>query len=215
MISTELNELQKEFLARFFARESSFYLTGGAALVGYYLHHRQTQDLDLFTLKSDIEHGAAIVNEVAREMTAMVEPLQTSPDFRRILLRRNDASIVIDLIREYVFQIDNEKRLIGGVRVDAPEEILANKLCALLSRSEIRDLVDLRAIELSGFSLEDVFANAQKKDSGLTAAQLSWVLSQIQIGEESELPANVSPGSLREYLEDLKERLVKLALPEK
>ena len=48
-----LTALQRELLAQFFANESAFHLSGGAALVGYYLHHRTTSDLDLFTADRD------------------------------------------------------------------------------------------------------------------------------------------------------------------
>lgn len=60
MNNIELANLQKQFLKRFFTRETKFFLTGGAALVGFYLHHRQTKDLDLFSLESEIENGAAL-----------------------------------------------------------------------------------------------------------------------------------------------------------
>lgn len=72
-----------------------------------------------------------------------------------MLVKRENEAIIVDLVREYVFQIEREKPIINGIRVDSPEEILANKLCALLSRSEIRDLVDVRELENAGFSLEN------------------------------------------------------------
>ncbi len=136
-----LNNLQNDFLREFFGRENDFYLTGDAALVGFYLGHLETHDLDLFTLENDTGSGFRLVNEAAKELNASVEPIQTSSDFRHLLIKRNDEAIVVDLEREYVFQISKEKPVINGIRVDSPEEIFANKLCALLSRSEIRDLV--------------------------------------------------------------------------
>ncbi len=214
MTKIELIKLQKEFLKRFFERENNFFLSGGAALVGYYLHHRHTQDLDFFTLESEIERGVAIVNEVARELEADLESLQTSPDFRRFLLSRGDESVVVDLVREYVFQVDDRKRVFDGVRVDTPEEILANKLCALLSRSEVRDLVDVRALELAGYSLGYALVAARKKDTGLTAAQLAWVLSEISLGDDLVPPGDVSVSALRNYLDDLKTRLAAMAFPQ-
>ena len=51
MVKDALNNLQNEFLKAFFARENSFFLSGGTALVGFYFGHRETHDLDLFTLK--------------------------------------------------------------------------------------------------------------------------------------------------------------------
>jgi len=208
-----LNNLQNEFLREFFRRDNRFYLTGGAALAGYYLGHRETNDLDLFTLEHEIENGFAIVKEVAQALGANVEPIQTAPDFRRLLINRGDEAMVVDLVREYVFQLEREKREIGGIRIDSPEEILANKLCALLSRSEVRDLVDVRELEKAGFSLENALSVAQQKDTGLTAAQLAWVLSQISLGDDLTPPGNVSVVELRDYLGNLTARLNRLAFP--
>jgi len=44
-----LTPLQRDLLLAFFERERGFFLTGGAALAGFYLHHRETTDLDFFT----------------------------------------------------------------------------------------------------------------------------------------------------------------------
>ena len=93
------------------------------------------------------------------------------------------------------------------------DEIFANKLCALLSRSEIRDLVDVWAIENVGYGLEEALAVAARKDRGLTAGQLAWVLSEIQIGDDAPIPGGVSPAQLRQYLKSLERRLARLAYP--
>jgi predicted nucleotidyltransferase component of viral defense system len=211
--NSKLNNLQKDFLQAFFARENRFFLSGGAALVGFYFGHRETHDLDLFTLENEIENGFRLVREVAKELNASVESIQTAPDFRRLLLKKNDEAIVVDLVREYVFQVSPEKPIIKNIRVDTPEEILANKLCALLSRSEIRDLVDVRELEKAGFSLESALKVAEKKDFGLTPAGLAWVLNQINFGDEFQPPGAVSVLELRDYLSDLIDRLKRLALP--
>jgi Nucleotidyl transferase AbiEii toxin, Type IV TA system len=211
--SYKLSPLQLEFLRAFFQREHRFFLTGGAALVGFHLGHRDTHDLDLFTLEDVMTEGFAAVSEVAQQLGASIESLQTSPDFRRLLLRREAEAIVIDLVRERVVQAKAEKLLFGEIRVDPPEEILANKLCSLLSRSEIRDLVDVRALESIGYRVEDSLNNAHQKDRGLTAAQLGWVLSQIEFGDDLIPPGNVSRSELQNYLTALIERLANVAFP--
>jgi hypothetical protein len=120
------------------------------------------------------------------------------------------------------------------VRVDPPEEILANKLCTLLSRSELRDLVDVYALEQAGFRVEDALPLAEKKDGGLTPAQLAWVLSQIDLTslppgrivlcegyglppEETQPDAAAtripSRRELLAFLDDLSKRLVGRAMP--
>ncbi len=214
MIDKALNNLQKDFLREFFKRENRFFLSGGAALVGFYFGHRATLDLDLFTLENEIENGFRLAGEVAKELNASVESIQTSPDFRRLLIRRDTEAIVVDLVREYVFQISPEKPTINGIRIDSPEEILANKLCALLSRSEIRDLVDVRELEKAGFNLENALSVARQKDTGLTPAQLAWVLNQIKFGDDLIPPGNVLVIELRNYLDDLISRLNRLAFPQ-
>ncbi|MBA3601197.1 MAG: nucleotidyl transferase AbiEii/AbiGii toxin family protein [Acidobacteria bacterium] len=214
MAKAGLSNLQNDFLREFFGRENRFYLTGGAALVGFYLGHRETNDLDLFTLENEIENGFGTVRDAARALGASVEAIQTAPDFRRLLVKRGDEAVVVDLVREYVFQLELEKREINGIRIDSPEEILANKLCALLSRSEIRDLVDVRELENAGFKIEDALSVAQKKDTGLTAAQLAWVLNQIKFGDDLIPQGNVSIIELRDYLDDLISRLNRLAFPQ-
>jgi hypothetical protein len=200
-------------LAAFFERESGFFLTGGAALAGFHLRHRTTKDLDLFTTEQRIEEGVAALVEAASGVGASMESVRTESGFRRYLLRRGTSSVVVDLVLDLAPQIFPDKPLVGTIRVDPPQEILANKLCTLLSRAEIRDLVDVRALELAGFSVEEHLPLAQRKDGGLTPAQLAWVLSQIEIGEGATVPGEVTATDLREYLEDLKNRLAGQAFP--
>jgi Nucleotidyl transferase AbiEii toxin, Type IV TA system len=101
----------------------------------------------------------------------------------------------------------------GHIAVDSIEEIFANKICALLSRAELRDLVDVRALEASGLKLEDAFQGATQKDAGLTPAMLAWVLSSLSIGDDAHLPQGVTAQELKLYLQTLVERLSKKAFP--
>jgi hypothetical protein len=103
--------------------------------------------------------------------------------------------------------------VIDGIQVDPPGEILANKLCTLLARAEIRDLVDVRALEQAGYAVEEALEAASAKDGGLTPAQLSWVLSQIELGNDVATPGEVAIADLRLYLADLIQRLARKAFP--
>ncbi len=213
-MSSTLDSFQQEVLRAFFRREDRFFLTGGAALAGYHLGHRKTKDLDLFTVEDRLEEGVSALSALAREIGASVEALRTSPDFRRFLLRRGSDSVVVDLVRDLVPQLHPDKQRFGEIRVDPPEEILVNKLCTLLSRAEIRDLVDVQALEQRGYSVENALTQASRKDAGMTPAQLAWVLSQVEIGEDALPPGGLSASELREYLRDLQARLARLAFPE-
>jgi len=209
--SSTLDRLQRDVLEAFFEQEERFFVTGGAALAGYYLGHRKTHDLDLFTVEDVLEDGIATLRKVAHDLGSSIESVRTAPEFQRFLVTRGSESVVVDLVLERVPQLADKMRF-GRVRVDPPEEILANKLCTLLSRSELRDLVDVRALEQAGYSIEEALEPASRKDGGLTAAQLAWVLSEVRIGDDAE-PPGVSAKELRKYLDDLVRRLTRRAFP--
>lgn len=210
-LTSRLDPFQRELLQAFFDRERRFFLTGGAALAGYHLGHRETRDLDLFTTEEAMDDGLAALRDAARALGASMESLRTAPDFHRFLLSRDEEAVVVDLVFERAPQC-REKMRFGTVAVDPPEEILANKLCTLLSRAELRDLVDVRALEKAGYPVEAALGAAASKDAGLTPGQLAWVLSEIEIGADAE-PPGVSAIDLRSYLDDLVRRLTRLSFP--
>ena len=210
---SQLDSFQTEVLAAFFRREKRFFLTGGGALAGFYLGHRKTKDLDLFTEESCLDEGVAALRALAAEMGAEIEATQTAADFRRFLLRRGTDSVIVDLVRDRAPQLFPEKPWRHEIRIDLPEEILANKLSALLSRAEIRDLVDVRALERAGYAVETYLQPRFRKDGGLTPGQLGWVLSQIEIGDDAVLPGEVAPEEMRSYLRELGARLAQLSYP--
>ena len=49
----KLSALQAAVLEAFFATERDFFLSGGVALAGFHLQHRETTDLDLFTSSAE------------------------------------------------------------------------------------------------------------------------------------------------------------------
>jgi predicted nucleotidyltransferase component of viral defense system len=211
---SQLKPLQEEILLLFFEREDRFFLSGGAALAGFHLKHRTTADLDLFADSADVlDAGESALRAVAAHLGAIVKNVQTEPTIRRRLLERGNDRVRVDLVVDEAVQGYPDKLLFGAVRVDPPEEILANKLCTLLSRSEIRDVVDVYFLERAGFRVEDAVALAQRKDGGWTPATLAWLLSEIQIGDDARIPGGIAPAQLREFIADLIRRFSRLAYP--
>ncbi len=213
MVDSKLSALQTDVLRVFFRHERDFYLTGGGALAGFLLGHRTTTDLDLFCTTNRLDDGERALRATADELGAGLENIRTAPDFRRRLVRRGEESVLVDMVHERVPQGPGDKLSISGIRVDRPEEILANKLCTLLSRSEVRDLVDVMLLEHAGYRVEQAFRLAQAKDGGLTPAQLAWVLSEIQIGDDARIPGGVSAAQLREFVSRLRSRMTTLGFP--
>ena len=213
-MSGKLTPFQDEVLRAFFERESGFFLTGGGALSGFHLKHRETSDLDLFTTDAmAFERGRHVVASVAEGIEARLEVRQDAPGFRRFALTRGDEALVVDLVLERVKQLHAEKLNLGGVLVDPPEEILANKLTTLVSRCEERDLVDVLFLERAGLCVEDALPGALEKDGGCTPATLAWLLSELSIGDRAKLPAGITVSELRAYTDDLVRRLRRAAAP--
>jgi len=115
---------------------------------------------------------------------------------------------VIDLVKDVSPQLHADKLDRDNILMDAPDEILANKLTALVGRAEERDLVDVLFLERAGYPVEAALPVAMDKDGGCTPATLAWLLSEITIPDGIALPAGVSPTELRAYLTELVGRLL-------
>jgi hypothetical protein len=207
-----LTDLQQSILQLFFSRRREFFLTGGAALSGFHLGHRVTHDLDLFTAAQQLDDGERTVREIADELALRMETLRRAVDFRRFLLQSQSEGVVIDLVRDLAPQL-RPKVEIGGILVDSAEEILANKLCALLSRVEVRDLFDVSRLAAAGFDPIAAVPLAASKDGGVSAAQLAWVLSTYPIPDGVESLFAVSRAELDAFRLSLAERLAAAAFP--
>ncbi len=197
----------------FFEREREFRLTGGAALVEFYLHHRLTKDLDLFGGPgADLDRAERALRDAALAAGAEVTTLQRFAEFRRLSIQRGSESTIVDLAIDRAPTV-SPTRLLGNVVVDSLEEIAANKLCAVLGRAEPRDLVDLMLILRSGVQLTTALTGAGAKDGGADAATLAWVIGQIRIGTEAVLPDGISTAELEAFRADLELRLRQMAFP--
>jgi hypothetical protein len=104
-----------------------------------------------------------------------------------------------------------QKVLRDGVLMDPVEEIIANKITTLASRSEIRDVVDLYFLEQAGHRVEDHLDEALRKDAGATPATIAWLLSTLRVPER--VPGDVSPEVIVAFVSDLEARLRKHAFP--
>jgi hypothetical protein len=211
----KLTAFQREVLDAFFQRERGFFLTGGAALAGFHLGHRTTDDLDLFTLQqAAFERSRFVLADVAAAVGAVLEVRQEAPGFKRVVLRRREEGLVVDLVKDVSSQLHPEKLERDHIVVDPADEILANKLTAIVGRAEERDLIDVMLLERAGYSVEAALPAALAKDGGCTPATLAWLLSEVKIPDGIELPAGVPPAELRAYVANLIRRLLVLAAPE-
>lgn len=207
--------LKRDFLHVWFLLEQRFFLTGGSALGLFYLDHRRSYDLDLFT-SEEVEGKEVqnLVSRVAKEIRAECTALRTAPDFHRFRLTRGEEREIIDVVVDRAPQLDRQKASFDGIRVDTLREIIANKLTTLLSRAELKDVVDLYFLEQAGHDLLAAIPDAQAKDGGWDPAVVAMLLDGLNV---HELPVwmirDLTPADLESFLKKLRLSIANLALP--
>jgi hypothetical protein len=160
--------------------EPRWTLTGGGALCGYHLGHRDTRDLDLFFHGRDVlGHLPAEVSLRLRRAGLTVENLETAEAFQRLRVSDGTETVPVDLVAEPVPAIEPPEELEPGVLGDTRHEILVNKLNALYSRWAVRDLIDVRALLEAGGDLALALRDAPRKDGGFSPQSLAWVLDTL------------------------------------
>lgn len=145
--------------------ERSFFLTGGTALAVFYLHHRVSDDLDLFTLEpailSELEHW------IRAQWKGACSKIKEGPDFLSFLLGETKVEFVRDPLSNADPRPAAELESGRRIPVDNLRNIVSNKLGAMVSRQEPKDFVDFYfIIKLHpGLDMEKAFQDARQKDA--------------------------------------------------
>ncbi len=194
-----LTPLQRDFLNAFFARAAaeSFFLTGGTALAAFYLRHRYSEDVDLFTLDRDaLEAMEREIPTIASEIGCAWSLKVKATDFRAILMHRPpEPSLKVDLVRDAGAQFGEHRRF-GVVVVDSMLNIAVNKVTALFGRTAAKDFVDFYFLLKQGFNLDELMQMAREKDLGFTEFYFAGSLGQIR--HVQDLPRMIQPITIEE-----------------
>lgn len=141
-----------------------FFLTGGTALSVFYLHHRTSEDLDLFSydpvdlsqiqfsIRTKWQSGQMLVRSTSHFLSFVVD------------------SVKVDIVVDPLSDRGVRNRIQVGsslVVIDSLENIGANKLCTLVSRTEPKDFIDFFCLSRSNppFSFESIFEAARKREA--------------------------------------------------
>jgi hypothetical protein len=180
-----LSDAQQRVLVALAGMEPPWTLSGGAALAGIHTRHRETRDLDLFWQAR--ERLDDLIDQSVRRLRGAgfdVVVLQTAEAFGRLDARVGTDSVIVDLVADPVPLAEPPTPTSLGsatILVDTPHQILVNKLCALLSRSELRDLVDVRALVDGGGDLSRAIRDCPRQDAGFSPLTFSWAIGGLAI----------------------------------
>lgn len=135
-----LTPLQRTVLDAVFAEEvfaRSFYLTGGTALAAFYLFHRYSDDLDLFTNDQSLELVWPTLQQLLPSLGLTIE--SRTPQFIRL---RHPEGLRVDVVHDVPFRIGIPLRQ-GTWLIDTLQNITLNKVTAIQGRLDVKDYVDL------------------------------------------------------------------------
>ena len=163
-----LSDIQKSFL-RLFASlpdHERFYLTGGTALAEYYLGHRLSYDLDLFTSEADLIIPFSYRVEQAAQATGMeVAVVRRFASLVEFQVTLGEDRLKVDLALDSPFRFAPTELSDTGVWVNDFQDIQTDKTLAFFGRAEPRDAVDLYFL-LQKTTFEKLAELARQKDTG-------------------------------------------------
>jgi len=143
----------------------NFFLTGGTALSVFYLYHRQSDDLDLFTIQR--VNLSEISLWLKRKWKERVIAIKESGHFLSLLIDSVKVEFVIDPL-----SFDEERPFYTFEKgltfsIDTINNIASNKFNACVSRVEAKDYVDFYFIlkKYPDMNLDDLYSMTSKKDA--------------------------------------------------
>lgn len=174
-------ELLRSFFALDFAK--SFFLTGGTALSAFYFAHRESKDLDLFSLEDyDAEALNRTIADLAQKSNSVISIKVKSNTYNEIYLENTVDNWIqrIDFVKEQPVHFGEIKN-VDGIRVDSLENIGSNKVLTIYNRLEPKDYIDLYFIlQKTGLTFERLFALAKEKDAGLFEFYFAQSLENLE-----------------------------------
>jgi hypothetical protein len=175
----QLYPFQDDVLQIIAQRETGFYLTGGTAASRGYLNHRYSDDLDFFV--NDDPNFSLWADRVIQGLRSsgdwQLEILSRYDRFVRLNLTRPEIALKLELINDVPSHVGKVTGHPTLGKLDSAENILANKLTALITREEPKDLADVWGFCCRmNLSITQAITGAQGKAAGIFPADLSRVL---------------------------------------
>ena len=204
---SQLYPFQDQVLRVITTTDTGFYLTGGTALSRGYLNHRFSDDLDFF-VNDDPNFGLwadRILQGLSRSAEWERQVIQREERLARLTLIQAEINLKIDLVNDVPSRVGEAwlHPILG--RIDTAENMLANKITAVLDRTAPKDLADIWGLCCQkGLSLKEAIAGAQGKAAGVFPVDLARVLCSAS-RSDWELVRWIEPPTADQFIEQLDE----------
>jgi len=174
-----------------------FYLTGGTALAEFYLRHRLSEDIDLFTEEAEIDQDlvdAFLSNISAKLSITKIDRMQFLGLVSYKLTYKGKEQLKVDF-NFYPFpRIDKGKKF-KNLEIDSVHDIALNKVHTLFMKPRTRDYVDLYFImKKYGFGLDKLIINSKAKfDWHIDRVNLANQFLRVKDIKDTEMPKVLIP----------------------
>lgn len=189
------------------AADTGFYLTGGTASSRAYLNHRFSDDLDFF-VNDDSRFGLWLdraIQSLTKSDEWKCQILTKEERFARLNLSSKNADLKLEFINDVPSRVGEIQLHPVLGRIDSAENILSNKITAVIDREAPKDFADIWGFcILKKLSLKSAIAGAQGKAAGVFPADLGRVLCSVR-REDWEIIRWINPPPADEYLAQLNE----------
>lgn len=183
-------------------KDSPFYLTGGTALSRGYYNHRYSDDLDYFV--NDHQDFHRIAERQVEKLRRMFDEINIAikgENYYRIFVA--SERLKIEMVNDVPSHIGGmvEHPILGFI--DSKENILANKLTALVDRSLPKDVVDIYYLLKDGLSLKKALSDAESKAAGISPLLIARIFAEFNYGildHEIKWIMPVSGETIKHYL---------------
>lgn len=212
----KLYPLQDSVLTLITAQDTGFYLTGGTALARAYLNHRYSDDLDFFT-NLNPQFGLwseQIAFALSRETSWQTRVTLRQQYFVRIFVQEADVELKLEFVNDVPSRVGEVWLHPTLGRLDTLENILANKLNAVIDRRAPKDLADIWALCMErSLSIPDAIHGAQSKAVGISPVGIASALFSVTYADW-EAVRWITPPDPDQYIRELKTLAESLILVE-
>lgn len=156
----------------------NYYWTGGTVLSEFYLHHRDSEDIDLFIENEEVNLSPIItfMNKFAEQSKGIKLTHTTFLGLESFQIRYKDFIFKVDF-NYYPFPRIERGKKWGNIEIDSLLDIAVNKVHTIYTKPRARDYIDLYYIFYTqNYSLDYLIK--------LAKAKFDWHIDPIQLGHK-------------------------------
>ncbi len=154
-----------------------FYLTGGTALVEFYIPYRYSDDLDFFS-ETEVNTQSVLISIKKYKKLLKYKSIEFNTSFNRNLFFLDFGDYILKTEFTY-FPFPPIERIknTNGLVVDSSLDIAVNKLFTIYQKPRSRDFMDLYMLNKNyGYNIKDLISKTKSK--------FDWHIDPIKLGAQ-------------------------------